>query len=352
MSSVQTPLSIIVTGGGGFLGQAIVRRLVADGHHVRSFSRQRYPSLEKIGVEQIQGDLADAEAVHHAADNATILFHTAAKAGVWGDESDYVAANVTGTANVIDACRRHGVRCLVYTSSPSVVFDGTDMAGVDESVPYPSAFHASYPKTKAAAERMVRETADDTLKTVILRPHLIWGPGDTHLTPRILARAAKLRRVGDGTNRVDTIYIDNAADAHILAAEALMSRPEEVSGKVYFISQDDPVPLWDMVDAILAAGALPPVRGAVSPGVARRIGAVLETVYKLFRLPGEPRMTRFVAEELATSHWFDISAAKKDLGYIPEVSTKEGLDRLARWLADDPYGLKKGSKDSRGQGVE
>ena len=340
MSRVASPKLAVVTGGGGFLGQAIVRRLVADGHRVRSVSRHRHSALEDLGVEQVSADISDADAVHRAFADAEIVFHTAAKAGVWGDESAYTTANVTGTANVIDACRRHGISFLVYTSTPSVVFDGTDMAGADESAPYPMEYHSPYPKTKAIAERMVLAAADDHLKTVSLRPHLIWGPGDNHLIPRILSRATKLRRVGDGSNRVDTIYIDNAADAHILAAQALVKRLE-ISGRVYFISQDDPIPLWNMVDAILAAGGLPPVRGSVSPSAAWRIGAVLETVYKLFHLPGEPRMTRFVAAELATSHWFDISAAKKDLGYAPKVSTQEGLERLAQWLETDPYGLKK-----------
>lgn len=338
MSLDRTAMRVAVTGGGGFLGKAIARRLVAGGHRVRSLSRRRYPALNDLGIEQIQGDIADLGAVMKALDGVDLVFHTAAKAGVWGEKADYVAANVTGTANVIDACRRHGIGYLVHTSSPSVVFDGSDMAGVDESAPYPARFHAPYPMTKAAAERMVRSAADETLKTVSLRPHLIWGPEDNHLVPRILARAATLRRVGDGANRVDTIYIDNAADAHLKAAEALMTRPD-ISGRVYFISQDAPVPLWDMVDAILSAGGLPPVRGSVSAATARRIGTVLETAYKLLRLPGEPRMTRFVAAELATSHWFDITAAKRDLGYAPIVSTEEGLDRLARWLADDPYGL-------------
>ncbi len=350
MSRTGSPAPIVVTGGGGFLGEAIVRRLVTDGHGVRSVSRHRHSALEDLGVEQVSADIADADAVHHAFDGARCVFHTAAKAGVWGAESAYTTANVTGTANVIDACRRHGIAHLVYTSTPSVVFDGTDMAGVDESAPYPMEYHAPYPKTKAAAERMVRAAADDQLKTVSLRPHLIWGPGDNHLIPRILSRAAKLRRVGDGSNRVDTIYIDNAADAHLLAAQALVKRPQ-ISGRVYFISQDAPIPLWDMVDAILAAGGLPPVRGTISPQAARRIGAILETVYELFHLPGEPRMTRFVAAELATDHWFDISAAKRDLGYAPKVSTREGLERLAQWLASDPYGLKKGSKASRRQGA-
>ncbi len=171
----------------------------------------------------------------------------------------------------------------------------------------------------------------DGLKTIVLRPHLIWGPGDNHLVPRILKRAKRLRRIGDGKNRVDVIYIDNAAKAHLLAEDALIRQPE-LSGNVYFISQGEPVLLWKMIDDILLAGGRSPVKGAISPRAAYRIGAILEWLYKMFQLKGEPRMTRFVASELSTSHWFDIRAAQRDLGYVPEISTEEGLRRLAEYL--------------------
>ena len=323
--------SVLVTGGGGFLGGAIVRRLVAEGARVRSFARGRYPFLEGLGVEQVQGDLADPGAVQDAARRIDTVFHVAAKPGVWGRYQDYHRPNVDGTANVLQASRDQGVKQLVYTSSPSVVFNGRDMAGVDESVPYPDHWEAHYPRTKALAEQLVREAGALDLPTIALRPHLIWGPRDNHLVPRIIRRARRLRRVGAGTNRVDTIYIDNAADAHLLAATALMRRPE-LSGRVYFISQDDPILLWDMVDAILAAADRPPVTRTISAPAARRVGAVLEWLYRTLHLPGEPPMTRFLAEELATEHWFDISAAKNDLGYHPRVTTRAGLEQLRKWL--------------------
>jgi nucleoside-diphosphate-sugar epimerase len=263
-----------------------------------------------------------------------LVFHVAAKAGVWGSYEAFHQPNVVGTRNVIQACRDQGVGRLVYTSSPSVVFNGRDMEGLDESVPYSHVHLAHYPRTKAAAEQMVRAAASPSLRTLALRPHLIWGPGDNHLVPRIIQRARRLRQVGDGRNKVDTIYVDNAAQAHILAAEKLAKRPE-LSGRVYFISQDAPIPLWEMVNAILAAADLPPVKRTLSVAAARRAGAVLEWVYRIFRLPGEPPMTRFVAEELATSHWFDIRAAREDLGYRPLISTEEGLRRLRQWLKED-----------------
>jgi nucleoside-diphosphate-sugar epimerase len=323
---------ILVTGGGGFLGDAVVRALVRRGEAVRTFSRGYYPHLDALGAEQIQGDLTDPAAVERACRGVEVVFHTAAKPGVWGDWEVYFAPNVTGTRNLLLACRRYGVARLIHTSSPSVVFDGADMEGVDESVPYPKIYHAHYPHTKALAERAVRDAVRDGLQAVILRPHLIWGPGDPHLVPRILARSRRLRIVGTGRNRVDTLYIDNAAKAHLLAAKALRDRPE-LSGRIYFISQDDPMPLWEMINAILAAGGKPPVRRKISQRRAAGIGSALEWFYRAFRIPKEPPMTRFVAAELACAHWFDISAAKRDLGYRPEVSTEEGLKRLASALA-------------------
>ena len=328
----ETPQSILVTGGGGFLGKAIVKQLLEKGHRVASFSRGAYPELDAKGVTQYRGDLTDANAVKKAVSGKDVVFHTAAKAGVWGHFDDFFRPHVTGTRNVITACRASAVGRLIYTSSPSVVFDGTDMEGVDETVPYPAAFHAPYPRTKATAEQEVMAAADEQLKTLSLRPHLIWGPGDPHLAPRIIARAQSLRQVGTGGNRVDTIYIDNAARAHVLAMEALEKNPA-ISGNAYFISDDAPILLWEMVNRILEAGGKPPVRRKISPEAAYRIGAVLEWIYRTFGLKGEPKMTRFVARELATSHWFDISAAKRDFGYTAEVSIDDGMHRLKGWLA-------------------
>ncbi len=333
VNSMNKPGKILVTGGGGFLGYAIVRKLLKRGDTVRSFSRGSYPELEKLGVEQIQGDIRDPEAVDNACSGMDLVFHVAAKAGVWGDYKQYYNINYIGTQNVIKACFARGISTLVYTSSPSVIFDGTDMEGVDESAPYPAIYHAFYPETKAMAEKLVVQAAADGMKTVSLRPHLIWGPGDINFAPRILARAKKLRIVGDGRNKVDTIYIDNAATAHLLAADRLW-KSDEISGRVYFISQDDPMNLWEMINAILKAGGLPPVTRTISQKAAHRAGALLEFIYKTFKLPGEPKMTKFLAAELGTAHWFDISAAKTDLGYKPEVSTEEGLRRLALWLKE------------------
>jgi nucleoside-diphosphate-sugar epimerase len=329
-------MKVLVTGGGGFLGRAIVKQLLERGDSVRSLTRNRYEELDDLGVEQFLGSLAVAELVAEAAAGCDLVFHVAAKAGVWGDYQDYYQTNVVGTRNVIAACRKHKIAKLVYTSSPSVVFDGTDMEGVDESVPYPQQFHAFYPQTKAAAERLVLASNDEQFATLALRPHLIWGPGDNHLVPRIIerGRSGALRRIGDRPCPVDTIYIDNAADAHLLAADRL-APGSAVAGKAYFISNDEPIPMWEMVNRILVAGGVPPVERSITPGLAYAVGWMLEQVYGLLRLKTEPRLTRFVAREMSTAHWFDISAAKNDFGYRPQVSTDEGLDRLAAWLRDE-----------------
>lgn len=328
---------ILVTGGGGFLGGAIVRFLISEGEKVRSFSRRHYSELEALGVEQIQGDLSDIKKVTSACQDVEAVFHVAAKPGVWGPYETFYLPNVVGTENIISACKSCGVQRLIYTSSPSVIFDGTDMDGVDESVPYPSSYHAPYPQTKAVAEYKVLEAAKAGLPAIALRPHLIWGPGDNHLVPRIIQRAHRLRQVGDGANLVDTIYIDNAALAHVLAEKKLRDNPD-LSGRVYFISQDEPIALWEMVNRILAAAGKPPVKRRISPGKALMAGSVLEIVYKLLRIKAEPPITRFVASELATSHWFNIQAAKTDLGYKPLISTDEGFKRLEEWLKNHPAG--------------
>lgn len=321
--------NVLITGGGGFLGKAVAERCLKRKDTVTSFSRNFHADLETLGITQVRGDIADFPIIERACRDMDLVFHIAAKPGIWGEYDKFYRTNFIGTRNIIEACIENRVPYLVYTSSPSVVFNGKDMMGVDESISYPECFSAHYPKTKAMAEKAVRTVgvSETGLKTITLRPHLIWGPRDNHLVPRILARGKHLVRIGNGRNLVDTIYIDNAADAHLLAADRLCQNME-LSGRVYFISQDDPVPLWEMVDSILDAGGLPPVKRSISSEAARFIGTCFEKIYSALNIKREPPMTRFLAEELSTSHWFDISAAKKDLGYFPNVSITEGLGRL------------------------
>jgi 2-alkyl-3-oxoalkanoate reductase len=327
-------MKALVTGGGGFLGGAIVRRLVKEGHNTISFSRGRYPELESLGVIHVQGDVANMSVIRRAAAGCDVVFHVAAKAGPWGPYADYYRANVLGTRNVINACREAGVRRLVYTSSPSVVFNGSDLEGVDESIPYGDKFESAYPATKAIAERMVLEANDDDLATVALRPHLIWGPGDNNLIPRLVdkARAGRLRIVGSGKNKVDIVYVDNAAKAHLQAAERLFPG-SPVAGKAYFISNGDPRPIGEIMNKVMHAYDLPPVKRRVPAGIAYFGGWLFETIYLSCGIKGEPLVTRFLARELSTSHWFDISAAQSDFGYNPEISIDEGFRLLRESLA-------------------
>lgn len=311
------------------MGRAIIDQLLARGDQVRTFARGNYPDLSVRGVEVIQGDVASAEAVLRAVQGCEVVFHVAAKAGLWGRASDFFNANVLGTDNVIQACQRVGIARLVYTSSPSVVFDGRDMEGVDESVRYARKYHAHYPRTKALAEQRLLAANSNALATIALRPHLLWGPHDTQLTKSILARgrSGTLARIGDRNPLVDFTYVDNAAFAHLLAADKL-APGAPVSGKPFFVSQGEPVPLWTFVDRLLAADSLPPVRRTISPHMARAAGTMLELAYRVLPLRGEPRLTRFLVEELCTAHWFNIDAARRELGYAPLVSIEEGLRRL------------------------
>jgi len=300
---------------------------------VRSFTRSRYPWLDELGVEQALGDLAQLADVERAVSGCDVVFHVAAKAGVWGRYSAFFDTNVTGTQNVIAACKKHGVRRLVYTSTPSVVHAGQDVEGATEALPYPKHFEAAYSETKATAEKAVLAANGPDLATVSLRPHLIFGPSDPHLVPRIIdaARKGKLRRIGSRPVKVDVTYIDNAAQAHLDAADRL-DIGTGPAGKAYFVSNGEPVELWPFIDRILVEAGAPPVTRRVSAWKAKLAGRVLEYVYWLLPLPGEPPMTRFVASQLSTSHWYDISAARRDLGYEPSVSVEEGLKRLGERL--------------------
>lgn len=322
---------VLVTGGGGFLGAVLVRQLLEKGYAVRGFSRNRYPALEERGATWSVGDLRNRDDVQAACEGMDTVFHTAALPGVWGSWETYHGINTLGTQHVLNACRRQGVQRLVYTSSPSVTFDGGDQEGVDESVGYPTKFLAHYPHSKALAEQLVLAANDDNLATCALRPHLIWGPGDPHLIPRIIdrARSGRLRRVGNGENLVDICYVDNAADAHRQAATELTGEAK-CAGKAYFISQGEPVNCWQWIDEVLELAGEPPLEKSVSYRAAYTLGGLLEFVYRVTGRASEPPMTRFVAAQLATSHYFDISAAQRDFGYQARVSTEEGMRRLAR----------------------
>jgi len=325
------PERVLVTGGGGFLGQAIVSRLVQRGDHVRSLARNFYPELETMGVDQIRGDISDSETVAGACQDRTIVYHVAAKPPPWGGYADYHQTNVVGTQNIIASCLDQDQSRLIYTSSPSVVHNGKDIEGADESMPYPKKFGNHYAKTKAIAEQLVVKASRNKLKTIILRPHKIWGPGDNQILTRLVARAEKLKQIGDGKNLIDITYIDDAADAHILAADKLKEDPD-LSGNIYFISQGEPVLAWYIINEFLKTAGCSPVIKSVPFRVAWVTGALLEVIYKILHLSKEPYITRFLAETVSQSNWFKIDAARRDLGYDPKIFTDEGLRRLEEWL--------------------
>ena len=326
-------MKLLVTGGGGFLGQALCRGLVARGHDVTSFNRGHYPELDAIGVRQLQGDLADRETIMAAfADGFDAVFHNAAKAGAWGSVDSYHRANVLGTRHVLEACRAHGIGRLIYTSTPSVTHRATHpvAGGTADDVPYGEHLKAPYAATKLEAEKLVLAANDDVLATIALRPRLIWGPGDAQLLPRIAerARAGRLRLVGGGHNLVDTTYIDNAAQAHFDAFGHL-APAAACAGRAYFISNGEPKPMREIVNGLLAAVGAPPVTRSLPFPVAYAMGAVCEGLWGTLPLRGEPPLTRFLAEQLATTHWYDMGPARRDFGYVPRVSIEEGLRRLA-----------------------
>lgn len=324
-------MKVLVTGGGGFLGSAICRLLHARGDEVISLARSQYGALSAAGIRQIQGDVSSLDTMLAASSGCDAIIHTAALAGIWGNLDDFSRTNIGGTMAVLGACELNGIGRLVYTSTPSVVHAGHDIEGGDESLPYATHFKSHYAATKAVAEQRVLEANSARLATVALRPHLIWGPGDRHLLPRILARAkaGKLRFVGP-PKKIDTIHIDNAAQVHLDALDRV-APGAACAGRAYFVSQDEPITLEDMVNRLLRACGQPPVTQRVSPLVAKLAGVFFENLYRLSGRQDDPPMTSFLAEQLSTAHWFNIAAAKRDLGYRPKTSLLEGMLRLQEW---------------------
>jgi 2-alkyl-3-oxoalkanoate reductase len=321
---------VLVTGGTGFLGRRIVGRLLEQGRAVTVVGRRRAPDLEKRGVRFIPASLEDAAGIRAACEGMEAVYHVAAKVGVWGRYADFFKVNVMGTRAVIEGCRANGVRRLIHTSTPSVVYNGRDLAGANEMLPLTTRCPSPYPLTKAQAEADVLAANGKGLATVALRPHLIWGPGDPHLVPRLLAgaRSGRLRIVGEGTNRVDMVHIENATDAHIAAEIALLRPGSAAAGRAYFITNGEPVALWAWINGLLAALGEPPVTRRISLRAASAIGRACEIAWSLLPVGAEPPMTRFIAAELAKDHWFDISAARRDLAYAPRIRMAEGTAEL------------------------
>ncbi len=326
----MTTTKVLVTGAGGFLGGYIVRDLLASKkYEVYSFSRAKYAKLTEMGVHERQGDLSNYDDVENALTGMDAVIHTASMVGMWGRYSDFYKTNVTGTENIIKACHKLKIHKLVYTSTPSVAFGSESLCGVNESTPYPVKYLSVYAETKAIAEKMVLLANNGLFSTVALRPHLIFGPGDTNLVPRVIqaARKGKLKIVGDGENKVDVTYVENASMAHVMALEKLNS-DSPIAGKAYFLGQG-PLKLWDFTNEILRRSGEKPLTKKISFKLAYSIGFLIEMMLKVIgKYDIHPPMTRFVALQLGKSHYYDHKNLERDLGFIPRYSVSEGLDKL------------------------
>ena len=321
-------MKILITGGGGFLGSEIVRQLLPEGHSLTIMARSRYPSIEALGVKCIQADIQNKDGLVDYLEGIDVVIHTAAKAGVWGSRESYFGINLEGTRNVLTAAQAAGVKAFVHCSSPSAVWSGKDESGLSEKeCPYPNQYLAHYPESKAAAEKLVLAANTAEFKTTALRPHLIWGAGDPHLVPRLIDRHNRLRIIGHGRNKVGLTHVSNAAHAHVLAMNELLNGGKN-AGKVYFITDPNAVVIWDWVNAVFSELGKTPITRQISAKTAARIGGILEWLWRTFGISGEPPMTRFVAGQLSTDHYYDLSAAINDFGYAPHPDSEKGWDEM------------------------
>ena len=296
-------------------------------------ARGDYPELKSLGVTLVRADTTDLPSLTEAATGCDVVFHTAAKAGVWGSHESYYRPNVVGTEMVIAACLATRVPKLIFTGSPSVVFDGRDQTNGTSALPYASPSSSHYSATKAASERLALKANSKALATVSLRPHLIYGPGDPHLIPRVIDRASRgrLAFVGNGRNRVSLTFVDNAAAAHIQAADRLNFNAT-CAGRAYFINDPEPVVFGEWLTTLVSRLGLPSIKRSLSLPAAVAIGGVLEFVWTALRLNGEPPLTRSVARNLGLSHWYSIDEAVRDFGYAPPVKASDGFERTIDWF--------------------
>ncbi|KQY20727.1 nucleoside-diphosphate sugar epimerase [Cellulomonas sp. Root485] len=311
------------------LGRAVAERLVADGHDVRTL--QRSPSLV-TGAQDVTGSVTDPVAVRGAVRDREAVVHLAAKVTITGPFAQFEEVNVGGTRLLLDEARKAGVGRFVHVSSPSVAHVGRSLAGAGAGPADPGHARDSYARTKAAGE-LLALAADDPagLRVIAVRPHLVWGPGDTQLIGRIVerARAGRLPVLGDGAALIDTTYVDNAVDALVAALHADVA----VYGAPYVVTNGEPRPVVELLAGICAASGVPVPRRHVPAVLARGVGTVLDAAWRTLPLPGEPPLTRFVAEQLSTAHWFDQRRTREALGWTPRIGLDEGLARLATWTA-------------------
>lgn len=325
-------MNVLITGGTGFLGRHLAAALLQRGHSVRLMGRNFAPvkALLEQGAMPVAVDLRDREAVIAACADVEIVFHVGALSAPWGKRADFYAINVGGTGAVLVGCREHGVRRLLYVSSPSVVFDGRDQHCAREDVPYPRRFTSIYSLTKKLGEDRVNAARSTGLETVILRPKAIFGPGDQALLPRLIAaaRQQRLPQIGDGRNLVDLTYVENVVHALLLASEA-----PEVAGKTYTITNDEHVPLWEVIGLVLKRLKLSTSLRQIPLSVALAAASLMEMRAAL--TGREPLLTRYSATILARTQTYDISAAQRDLAYVPLVSIAEAIERTLVTLEEE-----------------
>jgi len=329
-------MKILVTGGGGFIVSALVRELVRQGYKVSTFSRNLYPWHKELGVRIFQGDLTNPEDIESACKGIDVVFHVAAKAGAWGPYSDFENVNASGTRNVISSCKINKVRKLIFTSSASVIFSGTDLINADESAGYPQKPLSAYTATKAIAEQLVLEANSEDLKTIALRPHVVWGPGDNKIISGILnrARSGKLGRIGKTEFLSDTTYIENYVDAMLLSMKVMDQNPD-ICGKPYFITNGEPVRIWEFINSILISAGLSPVKKVIPKPLAKILAILFENIYLILGRDSEPPLTSFIVRELCSHHWFNITEAKEKLGYSPRFSHEEGMKLLKLYISEN-----------------
>ncbi|WP_123656016.1 NAD-dependent epimerase/dehydratase family protein [Curtobacterium sp. ZW137] len=319
-------MRVLVTGASGFLGRAVAAAVRDAGHEVRTF--QRRPSGVP-GVTDVLGTMTDADAVRAAVDGVEAVVHLAAKVSLAGDPADFVRVNVDGTRSLVAAARDAGVSRFVFVSSPSVAHTGSSIAGAGASPASPDGARGDYARTKAAAELLALDADAPGFAVVAVRPHLVWGPGDTQLVGRIVdrARRGRLPLLDSGAALIDSCYVDNAASA--MVAALAHAADDGVHGNAYVVTNGEPRPVADLLDGICRASGVPTPRWHVPAGVARTAGSLVEAVWRVRPGVDEPPMTRFLAEQLSTSHWFDQRRTRRDLQWAPSVSIDEGLRRLA-----------------------
>jgi nucleoside-diphosphate-sugar epimerase len=315
---------VLVTGASGLLGGAVAAAVRDAGHEVRTL--QRRPS-GVAGVTDLLGSVTDATAVAHAVAGVDAIVHLAAKVSLAGAPAEFENVNVGGTLRLLRAATASTASRFVFVSSPSVAHAGASIVGDDALPADPLRARGDYARTKATAELLALAADSPELAVVAVRPHLVWGPGDTQLVARIVdrARRGRLPLLGQGAALIDTTYIDNAASAIAAALE----RAPEVHGNSYVVTNGEPRPVAELLAGMCAAAGVPAPRWSVPAGVARAAGSVIEAVWRVRPGVDEPPMTRFLAEQLSTAHWFDQRRTRADLQWTPTVSLDEGFERLA-----------------------